>query len=193
MLFHQEPLQPSCKVYCLTAPYVDFCRASTVLQDAAMQRITCRRQASAYCTYGLLLSVAMEKHADGLRLKRLISSSRRPSGWRLLMTVGTTPPHKRSHAWIREQWCSQSRYCWGRFQRNRPYLTSTRAIFQTRSKSHVTGRARLLVGRGSRRAVSYPAVSARREPHPTTRACHRQTAFDGLRIRVLRSNSLSGA
>jgi hypothetical protein len=50
----RAPILPLCAaaakaLYC---PYVGFCRASMVLHDAAMQRITCREQTIAYCTYG---------------------------------------------------------------------------------------------------------------------------------------------
>jgi len=102
------PILPLCAApaKALFCPYWSFSRASMVLQDAAMQRITFREQTTAYCTYGWMLSVAMEKHADGLEPERQISSSRRPKEWRSLMAVETRQRCKRSHARIREQWCS---------------------------------------------------------------------------------------
>ena len=55
--------------------YVELSRASTVLQGAAMQRITCREHTNAYCTYGWLSSVAVENQMGRPEIEWQISSN----------------------------------------------------------------------------------------------------------------------
>jgi len=99
------PLHPAL-AKALFCPYVELCRASMILQDTAILSITCHEQTTAYCTYGRLLSVAMENYTDGPSPDRLTSFSGRLKEWRPLVSVNTWRPCKRSHAWIREQWHS---------------------------------------------------------------------------------------
>jgi len=80
------PLRPAL-TKALFCSYVELCRASTVLQHTVTLSITCHEQTTAYCTYGRLLSVAMENYADRRELTCLTSSSRRPRERRSLMAV----------------------------------------------------------------------------------------------------------
>jgi len=97
-------LLPPVLTMALICPYMCSCEPSMISQHTAMQYLTRHERTTACCTYGWLLSVAMENHKDGLDPKWLTSSSRRPNGWRSLMAIETERPCKRSSAWIREQW-----------------------------------------------------------------------------------------